>query len=407
VPEDAAQLKRGLSLPLLTLYGLGTTVGAGIYVLVGEVAGLAGGLAPLSFLVAALLAAATAFSFGELSARYPKSAGEAVYVHAGFGLAWLAALVGLLVALVGSVSAAAIANGFVGYARHQFVDLPAWLLISGVVLALGAIAAWGITESVTLAALVTVVEVGGLVLVVAVGAHSAIDSPPASPSPGLGEGAGAIGVFAGAVLAFYAFLGFEDMINVAEEVKEAPRIMPRAIVLTLAATTVLYLAVATVAVRVVPADVLAGAEAPLALVYEHATGRFPATISAIGGIAVINGAMIQIIMASRVLYGLAAQGWLPSVLARVHPRVRTPLPATALVTGLILALALALPLVRLAEAASLITLVIFALVNAALWRIKRAGPTPPGLWSVPTAVPVAGVVVSAGFVLFQLARYVG
>jgi amino acid transporter len=406
VPEGAAQLKRGLSLPLLTLYGLGTTVGAGIYVLVGEVAGLAGGLAPLSFLVAALLAAATAFSFGELGARYPKSAGEAVYVHAGFGLAWLAALVGLLVALVGSVSAAAIANGFVGYAR-QFVDLPAWLLISGVVLALGVIAAWGITESVTLAALVTVVEVGGLVLVVAVGAHSAIDSPPASPSPGLGEGAGAIGVFAGAVLAFYAFLGFEDMINVAEEVKDAPRIMPRAIVLTLAATTVLYLAVATVAVRVVPADDLAGAEAPLALVYEHATGRFPATISAIGALAVINGAMIQIIMASRVLYGLAAQGWLPSVLARVHPRVRTPLPATALVTGLILALALALPLVRLAEAASLITLVIFALVNAALWRIKRAGPTPPGLWSVPTAVPAAGVVVSAGFVLFQLARYVG
>jgi amino acid transporter len=397
-------LKRSLSLPLLTLYGLGTTVGAGVYVLIGEVAAVAGAWAPVSFLVACGLAAFTALSFAELSVRFPKSAGEAVYVNEGLGSARLATAVGLLVAAVGVVSAAAIVNGVVGYVR-LFVDPPGWLVIVAVALALGAVATWGIVESVTLAALITVVEIGGLVLIIVTGAPELGNLPErfsqAPPASGLW-----LGVLGGAVLAFYAFLGFEDMVNVAEEVKDVRRVMPRAIVLTLAITTVLYVALALVAVAVLPVAELAVSEAPLALVYERAGGS-PAVIGLIGIFAVLNGALIQIIMAARVLYGLAAQGWLPAALARINARTRTPLAATALATGVVLALALWLPLVTLAEITSLITLIIFAVVNLALWRLKRRGPGPADAPAIPIWVPVVGGLSSLAFALFQIARFAG
>ena len=361
-------------------------------------------MAPVSFLVAAMLAAPTAFAFAELSARYPRSAGEAVYVAAGFGVAWFAALVGLLVAVVGVVSSAAIANGFVGYAR-QFVELPPGAIITVMVVLLCAVAAWGITESIALAGAVTLIEIAGLLLVIVVGVGSDVATTVVLQDVAAFDWAVVSGVLAGSILAFYAFLGFEDMVNVAEEVRDAPRVMPRAIIITLVVTGLLYFAVATVAVRVVPLNALAGAEAPLALVYHHATGGSTAVISAIGAVAVINGALIQIIMASRVLYGLGKQGWLPALFAWLHPRTQTPLFATALVTGLVLTLALLLTLVRLAEVTSTITLIIFALVNLALIRVKARYPAPDGIWTVPSWLPIIGFFVSSAFAAYQLARY--
>lgn len=389
---------------MLVLYGLGTTVGAGIYVLIGEVAGLAGMLAPVSFLVAALLAAPTALAFAELSARYPRSAGEAVYISAAFGVPWFATLVGLLVATVGIVSAAAIANGFVGYAR-QFVDLSDTVIILGMVALLGLVAAWGVTESVTIAAVVTLVEIGGLLLVIGTGLGAESVAEWETAVPVSLDWIVVSGVLAGSILAFYAFLGFEDMVNLAEEVRQAPRVIPKAIAITLVVTGLLYVAVAWVAIRVVPLETLAGAEAPLALVFGHATGRSSAMISAIGGVAVINGALIQIIMASRVLYGLASQGWLPGAFARLNTRTRTPVIATLFATAIVMALALSLTLVRLAEVTSTITLVIFALVNLALVRVKAKHDAPDDIWINPFWLPIFGFVVSAGFALYQLSRY--
>ena len=399
-------LKRSLSLPLLTFYGLGTILGAGIYVLVGKVAAHAGPYVPVAFLVAGLLALFSALSYAELAARYPKSGGAAVYVQAGFHHQPLSLFVGFLLILTGMVSSAALVNGFVGY-LHVFTDTPAWLVIMLLVLGMGALAAWGIAESVAAAALITVIELGGLIFILVITGNHFADLPARFaefvPPADLHVWNG---IFLGAFLAFYAFIGFEDMVNVAEETKEPIRNVPFAILLALGIATLLYILVALAAVLALPASELARTEAPFALLYTQATGKAPTVISLLSLFAVVNGALIQIIMASRVLYGMSREGWLHVALGRVHPKRRTPLLATALVTLSVLVLALWLPLVTLAKATSFITLVAFSFINLALLRIKHRDPRPAGMRIYPVWVPWAGFLSSFAFVLYQLATMV-
>ncbi len=404
--EPGPSLKRGLNLPLLVLYGLGTTIGAGIYALVGKVAGNAGLHAPFAFLLSAALVAFSAFSFAELSSRLPRSAGEAVYVHEGFGLRWLALAVGLLVILAGAVSCATLARGFVGYFQ-ELIAIPTWLGIVAVVLLLGAVAAWGITESALLAAAVTLLEAGGLIFVVWSG-HDALATLPQRWTeivPSL-EGGVWLGLLSAGVVAFYAFIGFEDMVNVAEEVKDVERTLPRAILITLGLTSVLYFLVGLVAVLAVPVDELAASDAPLALLIQRSGSGSGTWISLIAIIAVLNGALVQIIMAARVLYGLSAQGWLPAFFASVHARRRTPVKATLAVAALISGFALLLPLETLARGTSLVTLVIFATVNLALWRLKARGPAPAGTATFPRWISLGGFLVCAAVFLLEVARLV-
>jgi len=373
-------------------------------VLVGEVAGIAGMHTPLAFVVAAAVAAFTAFSYAELAARHPASAAEAVYVQEGFGRPWLSMLVGALVLFAALASAGALANGFAGYLR-LFVGMPAWLAILALLLALGALAAWGIRESARAAAAATLIEIGGLFLVVAVSGESLLALPQRLPELAPPAQAGAWpGIFLAAFVAFFAFIGFEDMSNVAEEVIEPERTMPRAILLALAIATVLYLLVSLAAVLALSRDELAGAEAPLALMYAKATGREPVFIGVIALFAVVNGALVVLIRAARVLHGMSARGWLPSALGRVHPVRRTPLVATAAVTFAALVLALALPLGALARATSAAILIVFALINLALLRIRHRAPAPPGVRVTPAAVPLAGFVLSLLLLAVQLAE---
>ncbi len=397
--DQDGELKRTLSLPLLVLYGLGTIIGAGIYVLIGEVASLAGMASPVSFALAALLAGFSAFSMAELSSRYPKSAGEAVYVREGITRHVLPIIVGLMVVTVGIISAAAIANGFVGY-LNIFINVPAPLAMTLLVLMLGGVACWGIAESVALIAIITLVEVGGLLLIIAAGV-SHIDMPLERltslwPQTQLNSW---LAIFNGAFLAFYAYIGFEDMINVAEEVKDPRRTMPHAIAWALFISTILYVAIASISVLVLPINELAGSSAPLSLIYERATGRSPGLITAISLAAVVDGALVQIIMASRMLCGLRNEWIVLRVFGKVSPVTQTPVRATLFVTALLLALALAFPLVTLAQTTSAITLIIFALINVALFRVKLRDPNPEGVYLVPIWVPVIGFIVSLGFVL--------
>ena len=398
------RLKRGLSLPLITLYGVGTTVGAGIYVLIGKIAGQAGSQAPFSFLLAAIIAAFSVFAFAELSSRLPKSAGEAIYLYKAFASPPLSLCVGLMVAMAGLVSAAAISRGFIGY-LDIFLVVPDAATITILVVMLGALAAWGIMQSVWIAAFATVIEVGGLLLIIWGGRGAFLESsvPWSALAPGL-DGALWAGTISGALLAFYAFIGFEDMVNVAEEVTDARRTLPKAIILTLIITTVCYLALAVIAVRAIPIEQLAAADAPLALVFETTTGLSPAVVAVIAMIAVLNGALVQIIMASRVLYGLSREGWLPKWLGRVNERTQTPLRATLLVTLAALGFALWLPLVTLAEITASLTLTIFAGVNLALIVLKHRDPRPEGVVTYPMFVPVLGLLLSTVFAVLGIGK---
>ena len=388
--ELPAALRRRLGLPLLVLYGTGITIGAGIYVLIGAVAGHAGVYAPWAFVLAGLVMAPTVASYAELSTRFPVSAGEAAYVKAAFESRLLSTLTGLLTIVIGVVASSAVTLGAAGYIA-QFVELPRSLIVVVVVVVLGAVAAWGILESVLLASVFTLVEVGGLLAIIVAAVHADVPIAAALLQP-LPVDAGVLsGIAFASLLAFFAFIGFEDLANVVEEAKVPHRDIPRAMVLTLLISTILYVAVAATAISVVSAERLASSPAPLSLVFRAVAGVSPATISAIAIVATLNTILAQMTMAARVIYGMARQGDLPGIAGRVHPRTATPLIATALIVASVIALALTIPFERLAESTSLGTLVVFALVNLALLRLRRRHVHSQGPHvRVPLWVPAAG-----------------
>ena len=330
-------LERRIGPGLLTAYGVGIMVGAGIYVLVGAVAAQAGTWAPLSFVLAGLIAAPSALSYAELSTRMPEAAGEAAYVAHGLRSHTLAVLVGLAIVAAGTISAAAVLRGGVGYLTSVVpLPVPATTLAVGFVLI--GVALVGVLESLAVAAVFTAIEVIGLALVIWAGAAALPSGDWQAPATIAWTGIGA-----GATLAFFAFIGFEDMVNMAEEVKQPERTMPRAIVLALVITAALYGLVAWAAVRSVPVAELAGSEQPLALVWARATGGPAAPLALIAVAAALNGVLAQVIMASRVLFGLGRRSAALAVFHDVHPRFGTPTLATILVGAAVLAGALVLP----------------------------------------------------------------
>lgn len=398
---NQATLKRSLSLPLLALYGLGNILGAGIYVLIGKVAGEAGANTLLAFLVAMVIAGLTALSYMELSSRFPQSASVSVYLHQAFGRRWLSVGIGLALVFGGIASAAALAQGFAGY-LHSIVPVPVLLASTGLVLVLGLLAARGIAESAIFAAAITAMEVTGLLLIIWFGRDAIADTevvPILTIDPMVGLG----GVLVGAFLAFYAFIGFEDMVNVVEEVKNPRRTMPLAIALSLAAATVLYMLVVAVSMAVTSPTELSASTAPLNLVFDKLTAIDPLYISAIGVAATVNGVLVQIIMGSRILYGLSKQGWLPSVFARLNQEHQTPLIATVSVVLAILLGTFLLSLVSLASITSFLILTVFVLVNVALVVIKLHGqPAATSYITVPILLPAIAALCCFGLIAYQV-----
>lgn len=364
----APGLKRALGVPLLVFYGLGVTVGAGIFALIGEILGIAGDQAPLAFLVAGLLAGATARSYGLLSRRYPRAAGEAIYAGAGFGPV-AGQIAGLGVALVGIVSSAVIALAFAGYVA-ALVPLPIEVLALLLLAVLAGIAMIGIRESVAFAAIITVIEVGTLVVVCLfglpeLGRLSTWQTALLSP---LNLGALTV-VLPAAAVAFFAFVGFEDIVNLAEEVKRPERSLGLAIAITLVVTTLLYVVLAVIATAAPDRAAVADSQAPLATLFAQLSGGSGAAISVLAAVAMVNGVLVQVVMASRVAYGMAREGMLPAWLGVVEPRRQTPARAILVVVILVALLALAAPLLTLAQATSYAILGVFTLVNLSLWRI--------------------------------------
>lgn len=397
-------LKRSLNVWHALLYGLGITIGAGIYVLIGPVANVAGNAAPAAFVLAATLMSLSALSFAELATRMPVAAGEAAYVAEGFSSRGAGTVIGLLVIAISVTTASTISLGSAQYIR-VFIDTPELLVVTAVVVVMGAIAAWGILESVTFAGVMTVIEVGGLLLIAGLGflyAPGAVTRLPEA-LPDLSNAATWTTMMSAGLLAVFAFIGFEGIVNVAEEMKNPRRDLPRAILATLVITTLIYVAVVWIALVTLGQETLGATEAPLASVFVRLTGWPPTVMAAIAIVATLNGIIASIILAARVAYGLAHRGDIPAVFARVNPLTRTPLVATGIVTALVLILALAVPLTGLAEWSSRLTLVMFASVNAALFAIKvREAAPPAGIFRTPGWVPAAGLVATLAFLAGDL-----
>lgn len=402
--SQTARLSRSLGLPLVALYGLGNILGAGIYVLVGKVAGFAGSGTTLAFIIAMITAAFTAFSYMELAGRYPVSASVSVYLHKAFGKRWLSVLLGLAMVAGGIASAAALAQGFAGY-LSSFIAIPTAVASVGLLLVLGIITVKGIGESAKTAAAFTAIEIAGLLLIIWYG-RSAFSTVEAGSLVTIDPTIGVGGVIAGAFLAFYAFIGFEDMVNVAEEAKHPRRTMPLAILIALVVSTMLYLLVVVVATTLVNPAELAENNAPLTLVFERSGASNSEILSLIGMVATVNGVIVQIIMGSRILYGLARQGWLTTKLAVVHNKHKTPVAATLVVLGAMIIGTVLLPLVSLAQLTSLLVLSIFTLVNVSLIIIKRRSQKHQGYITVPALVPYTGTALCVSTIAYQLYNWI-
>lgn len=371
-PDSAksTELRRTISLPLLVFYGVGVTVGAGIFALVGEIVGLAGGRAPLSFLLAGTIAGLTGLCYCQLIARFPRAGGEAVYATQGLG-AVAGRIAGFGVVATGTISSAVIALAFTGYVR-DLIAIPESVVAVVLIASLAAIASRGIKESVLFAAAITVLEVGTLLVISVLGFPALFEGNAVSEViSGTAGGPGTSAVFAGAIVAFFAFVGFEDIANMAEETIDARRAGPRAIMITLVITVAVYVLLALIAVSVPERSQLVDSSAPMATLFELLTGRDGRIVSVVAVVAMINGVLVQIVMASRMLYGMAAEQLIPAGLAVVDKRRQTPVRATVLVAFAILVLALFFPLVGLARATSLVTLTVFTLVDLSLFVLAR------------------------------------
>lgn len=333
-------------------------VGAGIYVLVGKVAGLSGGLSLWAFIAAAVIVSFSAYSHGFLAKYIPSSAGAAEYVNRAFHSPRLTLVIGLGVLLTGVVSSATLVNGFYGY-LNEFIALPKWLVTTAAVVILFIVASQAVHTSVNFAVAITFLELLGLVIVIEFSKSGHFDADLQSPSFSLND---IHVILVGAFVAFYAYVGFEDIVNLAEEVKQPEKTMLPAVMLALILTTSLYLLVAWVALHALPINELAESDAPFAAMLAH-TPWLAKGISLIGLIAIINGALVQILMGSRMLFGLSRDGHLPSFLNKLN-RQHIPINATWFVAVLVWVFALALPLLTLAKLTSGIILIVFTLVNA-------------------------------------------
>jgi APA family basic amino acid/polyamine antiporter len=400
--EAQPQLARTMGLGALIIYGVGDMLGAGIYGLIGKAAKQLGNMVWLAFVVSMMAALFTGLSYASLGSRYPRAAGAAYIVGRAFNRRALAYVVGLTVLSSGLTSLAAASRVAAGYFSVFVPGAPALLVSIGFVLALALVCFRGMRESTWLNVLCTTIEVGGLVFIVVVGARylgGDVDymdaTTAANPTGQLSTGL----VLPAAVLTFYAFVGFEDMLNVSEEVKDVRRNFPIGLIVAVVITTLVYVLISVVAISVVPSGELAESEKPLVEVVKRAAPWLPTSAySAIAIFAVMNTALLNFIMGSRLVYGMARQGLLPPWLGKVHATRRTPHVAVLVLTGIVLVLVVAGDISSLARATSVLILVVFVIVNAALIVLQRRPGEAKGALEVPWPIPALGIVVCLALV---------
>lgn len=397
------KLERNIGLVALILYGVGDILGAGIYGLVGKAAGEMGYAAWLGFVTSMIAAGLTGLSYASLGSRYPRAGGAAYITFRAFSKPFLSYVIGLAVLASGLTSMATASRVFSGYFTGLFEFIPLTLGIILFATAVGVIVFWGMRESMWMNAICTIIEITGLFIVIAVGVSylGTVDyfdaTTAANPTGDLSFSL----VLTGAVLTFYSFVGFEDILNVSEEVKNPERNLPIGLIAAVGISSLIYVTISLVAVSVIPPMDLAGSKQPLVDVVAKAAPAFPTFIfSIISMFAVANTALLNYVMGSRLLYGMAQSKLLPSALGRIHPTRKTPHVAAATILVILLGLALAGDISVLAKATSVLLLICFTVVNISLVVLKRRKTEPKGRFEVPTFVPVLGAVVCLTMLTF-------
>ncbi|MFJ6095389.1 APC family permease [Williamsia muralis] len=391
--EPASKLKRKITGPLLFLFILGDVLGAGIYALMGVLSEEVGGALWAPLIVALLLALLTAGSYAELVTKYPQAGGAAIFAERAFKQPIVSFLVGFCMLAAGVTSAAGLALAFSGEYLKTFIDVPtvpAALVFLALVACLNA---RGISESVKSNVVMTIIEVSGLVIVIAVvgvmlgegrGDVSRVTEFPDGSTP-------AMAILSGAIIAYYSFVGFETSANVAEEIRNPSRVYPMALFGSLATAGLVYVLVGLASSIALPASTLSESSGPLlAVVGESGVGIPDWVFSLIALVAVANGALLTMIMASRLTFGMAEHRLLPSALGKVLPKRRTPWAAIVATTLVAMLLTLTGDLSTLAETVVLLLLFVFISTNIAVLVLRR-DPVDHKHFRVPTVIPILGV----------------
>jgi amino acid transporter len=401
-------LERSVTLWQITMYGLGSMLGAGIYGLIGQAAGQLGSAVWMAFVVSMIAALLTGLSYANIVSRYPKAGGAAYVTQRAYRMSLLSYVVGLTVVCSGLTSIATQSNVVAASVAKLFniTAVPIWILAIGFLMIVAAILLRGIKECMWVNALCTVVEASGLLIVILSGlsywgSANLLEFPPEASHDGE-LGAIAVLVMQGAVLTFFSFIGFEDMLNVSEEVNKPETNMPLAIILAMLGATVIYMAVAITAVSVIPWAELPK-ELALVAVVERAWPWFPTIIlSVITIFAVSNTALVNWVMGSRLLYGMSKQGLMPEILGKVHHTRRTPYVSILVLFAVVVALSLIGDIKALASATVLLLLTVFTVVNVALVILKNRPDEKSGRFEVPAIVPMLGAFVCSALIVTRL-----
>jgi basic amino acid/polyamine antiporter, APA family len=411
--EEQPALKRVMGPGLLLLFVVGDILGTGVYALTGDVAAEVGGAAWVPFLVAFLIATITALSYLELVTKYPQAAGAALYAHKAFGVQFITFLVAFVVMCSGITSASTASRFFAAnfFTAFEFSWGKAGIVVVALLFMalLGAVNLRGVGESVKLNVVLTIIEISGLMLVIFVGLWAFtkggenVDFSRVVAFDTAGDKNVFVAVTTATSLAFFAMVGFEDSVNMAEEVKDPVRVFPKVLLTGLSITGVVYILVSVISVALVPIGTLESSDTPLVEVVKAGAPGLPIEhiLPFISMFAVSNTALINMLMASRLIYGMSRQRVLPKVLGVVHPTRQSPWVAIVFTTliafGLILyvtAFANSSAIAVLGGTTSLLLLAVFTVVNVAVLVLRRDVRAAGGAFRTPTALPVIGCLAS-------------
>jgi len=377
-----SELKRRMGLFQLTMYGVGLILGAGIYVLIGEAVGFAGDSVWIAFVLGSIVALFAGLSYAELSALFPKAAAEYVFIKKAFRNNFFAFVIGWLTAITSIITAATVALGFGGYFA-EFFEVPIIISAIGLIGILSLVNFIGIRESAWTNTIFTIIEAGGLILIIIIG-FTVLNPEPVnyteSPS-------GFTGIAIAFVLIFFAFIGFEDMANVAEEVKNPKKTIPRAIILSVLISGILYILVSLAVVRVVNWEELATSSAPMAMVAERGLGSEAHIIlSSIALFAITNTVLITLVAGSRIFYGMAREKVFPSLLEKIHFKTKTPWVAVLVILITSVGFTFIGDIVIVANITVFAIVITFASVNLAVIVLRYTEPDIERKFKVPLNV---------------------